>query len=263
MGDRRNSPIANRDVQDLVEILRGIDHPAASDYERSSSSPISCTRFPMVSRKKNAPRSPTDLRRIVVSLLLQPLVHPHLHRERSAESIGRSAQRRQTRSSKHCPMVRELAENALYMDYQTVRTPPRTGPTARPARCADLIPPSPSSGGVRWLRRPNRGRPREAKNLFRRPLRSDATMPIARRLNSASRSIQPAAAEHLGVPSQVQREALAVLMILMALFSGWVLWSTNDQGRLVGRRSWMLGAPLSDGLHSLLRSCLHSVRTGC
>jgi S-DNA-T family DNA segregation ATPase FtsK/SpoIIIE len=58
------------------------------------------------------------------------------------------------------------------------------------------------------------------------------TVPISRRLRSVGRGVSSMVSE-VTAPNQLQREALAVLAVLVAALSAWVLWSGEDDGKLV------------------------------
>lgn len=58
------------------------------------------------------------------------------------------------------------------------------------------------------------------------------TVPITHRLRTMGRGVSSIVSD-VTAPSQLQREALAVLAILVAALSAWVLWSGEDDGKLV------------------------------
>lgn len=60
----------------------------------------------------------------------------------------------------------------------------------------------------------------------------DDTVPISHRLRSAGGGVSSLLGS-LSSPSQLQREVLAVVLVLVTALSAWVLWSGEDDGKLV------------------------------
>jgi S-DNA-T family DNA segregation ATPase FtsK/SpoIIIE len=58
------------------------------------------------------------------------------------------------------------------------------------------------------------------------------TVPISRRLSTVGRGLSSVVSD-VAAPSQLKREAGAVLAILIAALSAWVLWSGEDDGKLI------------------------------
>src|SRR5829696_1018784 len=71
------------------------------------------------------------------------------------------------------------------------------------------------------------------------------TVPISGRLRSAGGGLYSVVSS-VTSPSQLQREALAVVLVLITALSAWVLWSGEDDGQLV--HWWAVALDTSFGL---------------
>jgi S-DNA-T family DNA segregation ATPase FtsK/SpoIIIE len=87
------------------------------------------------------------------------------------------------------------------------------------------------------------GKPRQERSRAQSSVND--TLPISTRLRAAGSGVSTLIAGARS-PSQLQREALAVFLLLFTALSGWVLWSGEEDGRLV--RWWSIALDEAFGM---------------